>query len=366
MLFPQALLTSLAGLLLLFCGGEAFVSGASQMARRLGIPAVVIGLTVVSLGTSAPELAVALMGIERQDTALVLGNVLGSNLFNLLVVLGSCALVVPLRVSRRLVRRDLPVLLITTLAVWGMAAAGRLLWPAGLALLVGLTINLVWELVSAIEQRQLERRSDGDSDPKSGGGLLPALGLQGLGIGLLVLGSDLLLRGALSAARLLEVDQAVIGLTLVAAGTSLPELVTSLVAAYRGRADLAIGNAVGSSLFNLLLILGMGVLFSGSSGIAVPAVLLQRDLPVLVVVTLICLPLLWSYATITAKDGVLLLLIYGFYLVELVVLAKLPTAIGTFRLAMLVGTGPVLAFLGWSVVSWWRVRGSGDASSPAL
>lgn len=324
MVFPQALLKLLAGLLLLFRGGEAFVAGASQMARRLGIPAVVIGLTVVSLGTSAPELAVALMGIERQDTALVLGNVLGSNLFNLLVVLGSCALVLPLRVSRRLVRRDLPVLLIATLAVWGMAAAGRLLWPAGLALLVGLTINLVWELVSAIEQRQRQRRSDGDSDPKPGGGLVPALGLQGLGIGLLVLGSDLLL----SAARLLEVDQAVIGLTLVAAGTSLPELVTSLVAAYRGRADLAIGNAVGSSLLNL--------------------------------------PLLWSYATITATDGALLLLIYGLYLVEQVVLAKLPTAIGTFRLAMLVGTGPVLAFWGWSAVSWWRVRGSGEAPPPAL
>lgn len=235
---------------------------------------------------------------------------------------------VPLRVSRRLVRRDLPVLLIATLAVWGMAAAGRLLWPAGLALLVGLTINLVWELVSAIEQRQRQRRSDGDSDPKPGRGLVPALGLQGLGIGLLVLGLDLLLRGALSAARLLEVDQAVIGLTLVAAGTSLPELVTSLVAAYRGRADLAIGNAVGSSLFNL--------------------------------------PLLWSYATITATDGALLLLIYGLYLVEQVVLAKLPTAIGTFRLAMLVGTGPVLAFWGWSAVSWWRVRGSGEAPPPAL
>jgi cation:H+ antiporter len=235
-----------------------------------------------------------------------------------------------------------------------------------LALLVGLIINLVWELVSAMEQRQRQRSRDSDADALPVGGMAPALGLQGLGIGLLVLGSDLLLRGALSAARLLEVDEAVIGLTLVAAGTSLPELVTSLVAAYRGRADLAIGNAVGSSLFNLLLILGMGVLFSGSSGIAVPAVLLQRDLPVLVVVTLICLPLLWSYATITATDGALLLLIYGVYLVEQVVLAKLPTAIGTFRLAVLVGAGPVLAFLGWSVVSWWRVRDRGDGPTSSL
>lgn len=349
----MALLQLAAGLLLLFAGGEVFIAGASRLARWFGIPPIVIGLTVVSLGTSAPEMATALVGIHKQGTPLVLGNVVGSNLFNLLVVLGACSLVVPLRVSRRLVRRDLPVLLIATLAVWGMAAGGRLLMPAGVALLAALAINLVWELVSAMEQRTAQ---PGDGPPRSEG-WIGALVLQGVGIGLLVGGSELLISGALTTARQLGVDETVIGLTLVAAGTSLPELVTSLVAAYRGHADLAIGNVVGSSLLNLLLILGVAALFGGPGGLAVPAVLLGRDLPLLVVITLICLPLLWSYATITPLDGALLLLLYGLYLGEQVVLAKLPTALGVYRLAVLVGIVPMfLAFLAWSVVSWCRVR----------
>lgn len=347
------------GLLLLFAGGEAFVAGASRLARRLGIPQIVIGLTVVSLGTSAPELATALVGLQRQGTPLVLGNLLGSNLFNLLVVLGACALVVPLRVTRRLVRRDLPVLLVATLAVWGMAAPGRLLWPAGLALLASLGINVVWELVTALEQQPLQDEALPLAPIAESPRLIPALALQLLGALMLVAGSELLISGALSTARQLGVDETLIGLTLVAAGTSLPELVTSLVAAYRGHADLAIGNVVGSSLLNLLLILGVVALFSGPVGVAVPELLLQRDLPLLVGITLICLPLLWSYATLTALDGALLLLLYGLYLVEQVVLAKLPTALNTFRLAVLVGVVPtLLAFLAWSVVSWWRVRHS--------
>lgn len=347
------------GLLLLFAGGEAFVAGASRLARRLGIPQIVIGLTVVSVGTSAPELATALVGIQKQGTPLVLGNLLGSNLFNLLVVLGACALVVPLRVSRRLVRRDLPVLLIATLAVWGMAAPGRLLWPAGLALLASLAINLVWELVSALEQKPPLGEGLPQASPGPLPRLVPALALQAGGAAMLVAGSELLISGALTTARQLEVDETLIGLTLVAAGTSLPELVTSLVAAYRGHADLAIGNVVGSSLLNLLLILGVVALFSGPAGVAVPELLLQRDLPLLVLITLICLPLLWSYATLTALDGTLLLLLYGLYLVEQVVMAKLPTALGVFRLAVLAGVAPaLLAFLVWSVVGWWRVRRS--------
>lgn len=364
MAFPKALLLLLAGLLLLFAGGEAFVAGASQLARRLRIPPVVIGLTVVSLGTSTPELAVALAGIQRQQAALVLGNVVGSNLFNLMVVLGACALVMPLRVTRRLVRRDLPVLLVATLAVWGMAASGRMLWPAGVALLMGLAINLVWELVSALEQSRLQRRADHDAPFQEQEPLIAALGLQGLGIGLLVLGSELLINGALAAARQLGIGETVIGLTLVAAATSLPELVTSLVAAYHRRADLAIGNAVGSSVLNLLLILGLAVLCGGSSGLEVPAVLLQRDLPVLVLVTLICLPILWSYATIRACDGALLLGLYGLYLLEQVVLARLPTAVGAFRLAVVIAIGPVIAFLGWGVVRWWRLGRGGDDAPP--
>lgn len=238
-------------------------------------------------------LLLALAGIQKLQAALVLGNVLGSNLFNLMVVLGACALVKPLRVTRRLGRRDLPVLLVATLAVWGMAASGRMLWPAGVPLLMGLAINLVWELLSALEPSRRQRGADDDAPPRGQEALVASLGMQCLGIGLLVLGSELLINGALASARQLGVGETVIGLILVAA--------------YRRHADLAIGNAVGSSLLNLLLILGLAVLCGGSSGLEVPAVLLQRDLPVLVLVTLIGLPILWSYATIRACDGALLL-----------------------------------------------------------
>lgn len=350
------LLQLAGGLLLLFAGGEVFIAGATRLARWLGIPPIVIGLTVVSLGTSAPELATALVGIHGDDTPLVLGNIVGSNLFNLLAVLGSCALVVPLRVSRRLIRRDLPVLLMATLAVWGMAAGGRLFMPAGFALLAALAINVVWEFVSAREQRQAQGNGEIREAAAVVPGWLGSLLLLAAGAALLVGGSELLIRGAVSTARALAVDETVIGLTLVAAATSMPELVTSLVAAYRGQADLAIGNVVGSSLLNLLLIVGVAALFSGPAGLVVPPVLLERDIPVLVVATGICLPLLWSYATITPLDGTLLLLLYGLYLAEQVVLAKLPTALGVFRLAVLVASVPVLAFLVWSVVSWWRER----------
>ena len=350
--FLPSALEILLGIVLLFGGGELFVAGSSALALLLGIPQIVIGLTVVSLGTSAPELFVSLISTFQDGDAIAVSNVVGSNIFNLMVVLGLSALVVPLRVKSRLVRRDVPLLLGVSMAVWGMASGGRLTWQAGLALLVGTAINLIWEMRTASEYSEEE----GDFD--EGDRATPAAAAAKLagGLVLLVLGSQVLVKGATAAAIGLGVTQTVIGLTIVSAGTSMPELVTSLVAAYRGKADLAIGNVVGSNLLNQLLILGVCGVFSGE-GLLVDPVVISRDLPVMVLTTLALLPILWTRGVVTRLEGGILVSLYVLYLAEQVLSETLTTAQDEFRFVVLVVVLPlVLVFLVWQMLRWRRDR----------
>ena len=344
---PSAL-EILLGIVLLFGGGELFVAGSSALALLLGIPQIVIGLTVVSLGTSTPELFVSLISTFQGGDAIAVSNVVGSNIFNALVVLGLSALVVPLRVKSRLVKRDVPLLLGVSMAVWGMASGGRLTWQAGLALLVGTAINLIWEMRTASEY------SDEEGDFDEGDRATPAVAAAKLagGLGLLVLGSQVLVKGATAAAIGLGVTETVIGLTIVAAGTSMPELVTSLVAAYRGKADLAIGNVVGSNLLNQLVILGVCGVFSGEGLLVVPVVI-SRDLPVMVLTTLALLPILWTRGVVTRLEGGILVGLYGLYLAEQVLTETLTTAQDEFRFVILVVVLPlVLVFFVWQMLRW--------------
>ena len=344
---PSAL-EILLGIVLLFGGGELFVAGSSALALLLGIPQIVIGLTVVSLGTSTPELFVSLISTFQGGDAIAVSNVVGSNIFNVLVVLGLSALVVPLRVKSRLVRRDVPLLLGVSMAVWGMASGGRLTWQAGLALLVGTAINLIWEMRTASEY------SDEEGDFDEGDRATPAVAAAKLagGLVLLVLGSDVLVKGATAAAIGLGVTETVIGLTIVSAGTSMPELVTSLVAAYRGKADLAIGNVVGSNLLNQLVILGVCGVFSGEGLLVDPAVI-SRDLPVMVLTTLALLPILWTRGVVTRLEGGILVGLYGLYLAEQVLTETLTTAQDEFRFVVLVVVLPlVLVFFVWQMLRW--------------
>ena len=343
----------LGGILVLFGGGELFVAGSTAVALLLGIPQIVIGLTVVSLGTSAPELFVSLISTIRGDDAIAVSNVVGSNIFNVLVVLGMSALVVPLRVRSRLVKRDVPLLLGVSMATWGMASSGRLTWQAGLALLTATVMNVVWEMRTASEH------PDESGDDLSEGRSTAAAALARLagGLVLLVVGSQLLVRGAIGAAQALGVSQTVIGLTIVAAGTSMPELVTSLVAAYRGKADLAIGNVVGSNLLNQLVILGVCATVSGERGLAVDPVMIARDFPIMVLTTLACLPIFWTQGVITRLEGGILVVLYGLYLGEQLLLNQAPTLVDEYRLAVLVAGVPLLlAFLSWSVLRWRQQR----------
>jgi cation:H+ antiporter len=344
----------LLGIGVLFAGGELFVAGSVGLALLLGIPQIVIGLTVVALGTSAPELFVSVISTFKGQDALAVSNVVGSNIFNILVVLGMSALVVPLRVQSRLVRRDVPLLLGVSMVVWGMASGGRLTWQAGLALLTAMAMNVVWEMRTAAENPD-EVLGDFDAEER---GTLPGAFLRlAVGLVLLVVGSQLLVRGAVSAAVLLGVSQTVIGLTIVSAGTSMPELVTSLVAAYRGRADLAIGNVVGSNLLNQLVILGLSSLVAGVGGLTVDPVMVGRDMPVMVLTTLACLPIFWSHGVISRGEGGLLVGLYGLYLLEQLLRNLAPTTLDEYHLVLIAAVLPlVLSFLAWQVLRWREQR----------
>ena len=362
--YTLSFLEIVVGILLLFGGGELFVAGSVALSLLLGIPQIVIGLTVVSMGTSAPELFVSLLSTIKGGAAgdaIAVSNVVGSNIFNVLIVLGASAVVTPLRVKSRLVRRDVPLLLAVSMATWGMASGGRLTWIAGLALLTGTVINILWEIRSAKEEpaeAAEELEADGASPAPQAAIKLAA------GLGLLVWGSQLLVKGSIAAAQGLGVSETVIGLTIVAAGTSMPELVTSLVAAYRGKADLAIGNVVGSNLLNQLVILGLCGVVSGGRGLGVDPVMVVRDFPIMVATTLACLPIFWTGGVITRVEGWILMGLYGLYVVEQLLSNSASSATDEFRLLVLVGVLPLLlVFFTWGSLRWLRQRRAGPPST---
>ena len=355
----RTFLEIVAGILLLFGGGELVVAGAVAISLLLRLPQVVIGLTVVAFGTSAPELFVSLLSTLQGSSggdSIAVSNVLGSNIFNVMVVLGASAAITSLRVRSRLLRRDVPLLLAVSMATWAMASSGRFTWVSGLALLTALGITLVWEFRSARSEQE-DAFDDIDTDEASTTPV--AIFKLASGLALLVLGSQILIRGAVAAALNLGVSEAVIGLTIVSAGTSMPELVTSVVAAYKGKADLAIGNVVGSNLLNQLLILGLCSLLSGQDGLLVSPELVSRDFPVMVLTTLACLPIFFSQGVINRTEGWLLLGAYGLYLVEQILSSTAAPGIDEFRLFVLVAALPlVLVFLTWTSLRWMQQRRS--------
>ena len=355
--FLQSFLEILVGIGLLFAGGEVFVQGAVTLSLIFGIPQLVIGLTVVSFGTSAPELFVSVSSVLRGMDALAVSNVVGSNIFNVMVVLGSSALVMPLRVESRLVRRDVPVMIAVSAAVWGMASAGRVTWQSGAALLLALVINSIWEIRTAREEPEGVEEAEPDVNPDQGKrGLVNAVLSLLLGILLLGVGSKVLVNGASAAATILGVSKSVIGLTIVSAGTSMPELITSLVAAIKGKTDLAIGNVVGSNLLNQMLVLGASaVAASGAGGLEVGALLIERDIPVMVITALACLPIFWTKGQITRLEGGILLGLYIFYVVDQVLPRTLPTWQDEFRLVMLCVVLPaVIVLIVTQAGLYWR------------
>ncbi len=315
-LFP--IIEIILGVGLLFTGGEFFIQGAINLSLILGIPQIVIGLTVVSLGTSSPELLVSLSSIFQGSDSLAASNVIGSNIFNILVVLGISSLITPLKVKSRIVRRDVPLLMAISCAVWAMSSTGLLTLQAGIFLIFCLVLNTIWEINTINEKEQDTKDAEPDIEEfneKYEGKLNILLKLI-LGIFLLSFGSNILVNGSQKLATLLGVNEVVIGLTILSTGTSLPELVTSVIAAFKGKTDLAIGNIIGSNLLNQLLILGSCSIFSGFKGLVIEQSLIKVDLPFMVLTTFACLPIFWSKGKITRIEGFILLNLYIFYILD--------------------------------------------------
>ncbi len=301
----------LAGTVALYFGAEWLVRGSAALALRLGMTPLLAGLTVVAYGTSSPELVVSLTAAANGQGAIAIGNVVGSNIFNIGFILGLTALITPLRVQSQLVKFDTPVMIGVAAVFLVFFRDGRLdRWEAAL-LLAGLAAYITLNVV-------LARRVTGQSGELALAEDLPApsaawwkdAALIVGGLIVLVVGSRWFVRGAVDLARQLGLSEAVIGLTIVAAGTSLPELAASVVAAARKQADIAIGNIVGSNIYNVLAILGTSGLVAPLDGAGISRV----DVWVMLGLSALLLPIAWTGHRLSRWEGALLLAIYGAYL----------------------------------------------------
>ena len=325
----------IAGIILLFAGGEFFIQGSVALSLILGIPQIVIGLTVVALGTSSPELLVSLNSVFKGSDSLAASNVIGSNIFNILVVLGISSLITPLKVRSRIVRRDVPLLIAISCSVWAMSSTGLLTWQAGIFLLFCLLINTIWEINTINEKDEDIKTAEPEiNDSSLSNNLINTITKLVFGIFLLSFGANILVSGSQELARVLGIKETIIGLTIVATGTSLPELFTSIVAALKGKTDLAIGNVIGSNLLNQLLILGSCTIFSGFKGLTINIDLIKTDIPIMVLTTFACMPIFWTKGKITRLEGFILLNIYIFYVFDKILLLSKFNSIMEFRLSI--------------------------------
>ncbi len=301
------------GLIILVAGAEALVRGASRLASTVGISPLVVGLTVVAFGTSTPELFVSVIASVNDKPDISLGNVIGSNILNVLFILGLSAVIVPLAVSRQIIRLDVPIMIICSVLVLLLGLDGSISRTDGVLFTAGIvayTAFLIW-------QSRKEKAAPSDEfvreyEVKGRKTLLIDIVLVAAGLGLLVLGSRWLVNGAVMIATYLGLSELIIGLTIVAMGTSLPEVATSVIASIRGERDIAVGNVVGSNIFNILAVLGISGI-AAPDGIAVAESVLRFDIPVMTAVAVACLPIFFTGNMIARWEGKLFLLYYAAY-----------------------------------------------------
>ncbi|MFZ3041258.1 MAG: calcium/sodium antiporter [Thiobacillus sp.] len=318
----QALMFVL-GLAALVVGAEAMVRGASRLAVSWGISPLVVGLTVVAFGTSAPEMAVSVGAALSGTSDLAIGNVVGSNIANILLILGVSALVAPLLVHAQIIRQEVPVMIGATLLVVVMALDGGISRvEAGLlfALVMAYTVFLVVQSRRASKDDETEFAGEIPTSQWDRHWSVQAALVLG-GLALLVLGADWLVGAAVVFAKYFGVSDLVVGLTVVAIGTSMPEIATSLIAALRGQRDIAVGNVIGSNIFNLLAVLGAAGMAS-TGGLNVPEAARNFDLWVMLAVAFACLPILLTGREIARWEGVVFLGYYAAYLLYLVLAAQ--------------------------------------------
>jgi len=311
----------LGGLALLIVGGEWLVRSASRLATSFGVSSLVVGLTVVATGTSTPELVVSTVSAWDGKGDIAYGNVVGSNIGNVLLILGVSAVVAPLAVQRKLAVIDTPVMIAAAVLTYLVAYDGRVGRVDGVVLVALMVGYTVWSVRHALRApTPQEQQREREAEPKT---LLTTYGRPMLVVSIiaslvvLVVGSNLFVDGAVATARALGVSELVIGLTIVAIGTSMPELVTSVVATLRGERDIAVGNIVGSNIFNVFGVLGATAVIA-PGGVPVAPAALELDTVLMIVICITCLPVFLSGLTITRVEGLIFVVYYVAYVAYLI------------------------------------------------
>lgn len=317
------------GLVLLTVGADWFVKGASKIATVLGIPPLIIGLTLVAFGTSAPELAVSLKGVFSGETDVTIGNVVGSNILNVLLILGLASVITPLVVKRSLAKIDVPFLIVTSALMWYFS------YDLNVTRLEGIILFVLFNAYMAFLYLNNKGNKNNDllqelhldeaeiSEEKEHPHWIKNSVFIVVGITMLILGSDLMVNNAIIIAKVLGMSTLLISLTIVAIGTSLPEIATSVIAAIRGEGDIAVGNIIGSNLFNILLVLGLSATLA-PTGIGLDQQAINFDIPVMFGVAVLCLPFFLSKGELSRKEGAIFLAYYVVYTIGLVAMTIQP------------------------------------------
>jgi len=303
----------IAGLALLYAGAEGLVRGSSSLSLKLGVQPYIVGLTVVAFGTSAPELTVSTISALKGHGDIAIGNVVGSNIFNIALIIGFSAIIHPLVVNLNLIKKDIPIMILCSLMIVPIVIIEGIPRAFGIGLFALFVLYILSAMLRAKkEPEKVEDLLSGAVKSPSNKWLLDIVLVIG-GIGVLVAGSNLLVSGAIQLARKLNISEALISLTIISAGTSLPELATSVVAAFKKESDIAVGNIVGSNIFNVLCILGIS---SSISPISIQGVDIIDSL-FLIIASILLLPLAITDKRITRAEGFLFLIIYAGYIVFL-------------------------------------------------
>lgn len=315
-----AILYILFGLALLVAGAELLVKGASRLAMAAKISPLIIGLTVVAFGTSSPELAVSLSAVVQNQPDIALGNIVGSNIFNILFILGVSAMITPLIVKKQLIRLDVPIMIGASAAVFLMGLNGSIGRTDGFVLFIGIIVYVAFLIIKGRKEGASQAVAD-NIPVNTNKKLFLNIGLIIAGLSMLTFGSRFFVEGAVLISGMLGISQLTIALTIVAIGTSLPEVATSIIASIHKEQDIAVGNIVGSNIFNIMAILGLSAIMA-PTGIHVNNAALVFDLPIMVTVAVACLPIFYTKNEISKWEGALFVLYYIIYMIFLISTAK--------------------------------------------
>ncbi|MEQ9310699.1 MAG: calcium/sodium antiporter [Balneolaceae bacterium] len=353
----------IAGLAALIGGAELFLKAVDHFGVKWGVSPLIMGLTVVAFATGAPELAISIKAASSGSADLVLGNIIGSNVANILLILGITAVIAPLNITRRIVRIDVPIVITASILLFILAMDGLLTTFDGIVLLVGFVSYSIFTFVQIKRNKEDEEGVDVfefESSPEelAQGAFfyVKNIGFLLIGLTLIVLGSNWMVDSAVTIARLFGLSELVIGLTIISIGTSLPEVATSLSAARKGKADIAVANVMGSNLYNIFLTLGLTLIIAPNF-LDVSQQAIDFDLPFMIAVSIACIPIFIAGFNLTRLDGILFLFYYSSYLIYLVLDTLGSGIIPVFENVFLFGILPVTVFyMVWRIVLYRKEK----------